>query len=290
MDISESVRRTLLAFQKSEITEYEVYARLARRLRSPENGALLTRISHDELRHYRMWRSHTGRDVKPRRWRIWMYYWIGRVLGLTFGIKLMERGEKEAQDHYEELRGVIPEIDVVIREENEHEMALVALIDEERLRYVGSIVLGLNDALVELTGALAGLTLALRNTRLIALSGLITGLAAALSMASSEYLSTKAEAKGAQPLRAALYTGTAYGVTVVLLILPYLVLTNYFVCLAWTLSAGLLVIAAFNYYVSVAQDQPFRRRFFEMAGVSLGVAALSFGVGYLVRILLGVEI
>jgi hypothetical protein len=26
------------------------------------------------------------------------------------------------------------------------------LIDEERLRYVGSIVLGLNDALVEFTG------------------------------------------------------------------------------------------------------------------------------------------
>ena len=42
-----------------------------------------------------------------------------------------------------------------------NESALLQLLDEEKLRYTGSIVLGLNDVLVELTGALAGLTLAL---------------------------------------------------------------------------------------------------------------------------------
>jgi VIT1/CCC1 family predicted Fe2+/Mn2+ transporter len=46
---------------------------------------------------------------------------------------------------------------------------------------------------VELTGALSGLTLAFRNTRLIAMAGLITGIAASLSMAGSEYLATKSE-------------------------------------------------------------------------------------------------
>ncbi|HPJ72903.1 MAG TPA: rubrerythrin family protein, partial [bacterium] len=41
--------------------------------------------------------------------------------------------------------------------------------------------------------------------------------------------------------------------------------------------------------LSVARDLPFLRRFLEMAGISLGVAAASFGVGYLVRALLGVD-
>ena len=96
--------------------------------------------------------------------------------------------------------------------------------------------LGVIGALIELTGALAGLTLALRNTQLIALTGSITGIAAALSMAASEYLSTKAEGGSQQPLKAAFYTGMTYVVTVVLLIAPYLLLPNYFVSLACTLS------------------------------------------------------
>jgi VIT1/CCC1 family predicted Fe2+/Mn2+ transporter len=155
---------------------------------------------------------------------------------------------------------------------------------------MGSIVLGLNDALVELTGALAGLTLALQNTKLIALTGLITGIAAALSMAASEYLSTKSEETEKHPVRASAYTGVAYVGTVLILILPYLILENFYLCLGCTLVAAVLIIGFFNYYISVAKDVPFGRRFLEMTGVSLGVAALSFLIGFVIRSFLGVEI
>jgi VIT1/CCC1 family predicted Fe2+/Mn2+ transporter len=167
------------------------------------------------------------------------------------------------------------------------------LLEEERLLYISSVVLGLNDALVELTGALAGLTLALQDTRLIALSGLITGIAAALSMGASEYLATKSSHDGEtnkNPFKASIYTGSAYIVTVFVLILPYLLLENFYLCLALTLTAAVVIVAIFNYYVSVAQDVSFKERFTEMAGLSLGVAALSFGVGYIVRALLGVDV
>ena len=177
-----------------------------------------------------------------------------------------------------------------MHEEDEHERALLTMIDEERLHYMGSVILGLSDALVELTGALAGLTLALRQTKLIAATGLITGIAAALSMGASEYLSTQTEDTAKHPVRASIYTGGAYIVTVFLLILPYLVLSNYYVCLACTLAAGILIIAFFNYYVSVAKDEPFKRRFLEMAGLSLGVATLSFFIGFVIRAFLGVEV
>jgi VIT1/CCC1 family predicted Fe2+/Mn2+ transporter len=109
-------------------------------------------------------------------------------------------------------------------------------------------------------------------------------------MAASEYLSTKTEGKGQHPLKAALYTGVAYVLTVVLLILPYLLLSNYYAALACTLATAIVIIALFNYYISVARDQPFGQRFLEMAGLSLSVAGLSFLVGYVLRKFVGVDV
>jgi VIT1/CCC1 family predicted Fe2+/Mn2+ transporter len=199
-------------------------------------------------------------------------------------------GEVNAQGDYEKMREVVPGAEAIIRDEIEHEEALLQLLDEEKLRYIGSIVLGLNDALVELTGALAGFTLALQNTKLIALTGSITGIAAALSMGASEYLSTKSEDTGNNPLKASIYTGVAYIITVFILILPYLVLENFYVCLSGTLAAAVAIIAFFNYYISIAKDMPFKRRFLEMAGLSFGVAAFSFFIGFVIRSFLGVDV
>lgn len=290
MDIGKELQEQLLVYQKNEITEHHIYKKLARTVKSSEDREILEKIADDELRHYQEWRTYTQKDVKPNRTKIWKYYFISRILGFTFGIKLMEKGEENAQDNYEQLRLTIQQAEAIIRDENEHENALIKLLDEERLRYMGSIVLGLNDALVELTGALAGFTFALQDTKLIALTGSITGIAAALSMGASEYLSTKSEETAKNPVKASIYTGGAYVVTVLLLILPYLILENFYVCLVFTLSTAVLIIAFFNYYISVAKDVPFKRRFFEMAGISLGVAALSFFIGFIIRSFLDIEI
>jgi len=296
VEISSELRDQLLCYQRNEITEHLIYARLAKAILSAENRRILERISQDELRHYHLWKKHTGQDVPPDRWGIFKYYWISRLFGFTFGVRLMEGGEQNAQRNYALLRDVLPEAEQIIREEQEHEQMLIGLLDEDLLRYVGSIVLGLNDALVELTGALAGLTLALQDTKLIALTGSITGIAASLSMGASEYLSTKTEVASGDgeivknPLRASLYTGVAYILTVVLLILPYLVWQNFYLCLGFTLVTAVMIIAVFNYYISVAKGVSFRSRFLEMAGLSLAVAALSFLVGFLLRTVWGIEV
>ena len=288
--LSAEMKKQLLGYQRSEITEHHIYRRLARIQKSPENRKILERIAEDEKRHYNQWKIYTGEDAQVDWSKVRRYYWITRIFGLTFGTKLMERGEVGAQKEYAGLPAEIDQAQTIAQEESDHENALLGMLDEERLRYIGSVVLGLNDALIELTGALAGLTLALQNTQLIALTGSITGIAAALSMAASEYLSTKAEGGSQQPLKAAFYTGMTYVVTVVLLIAPYLLLPNYFVSLACTLSAAVLIIALFNFYISVAMDQPFKKRFAEMAILSLGVAGLSFLLGLVLRVALGVEV
>ena len=290
MEITKEIRQQILTYQRTEITEHHTYKRLAGTIRSPENAKILDQIAEDELRHYHGWKKYSGQEVKPDWFRVWFYYLVSRIFGFTFGVKLMEKGEEAAQENYGQIAAVIPEAATFMHEEDIHEEQLIGMLDEERLQYAGSVVLGLNDALVELTGALAGLTLALQNVQLIALSGLITGIAASMSMAASEYLSTRSEKTNKRPVRAAVYTGIAYIITVTLLVLPYLFIPNYYLDLAIALTTAVIIIAVFNYYISVAKDEPFRARFLEMAGLSLGVAAFSFVIGYFIRQWLGVEI
>ena len=290
MQLSEDVLKRVLGFQRTEITEHHIYARLAKKVNSPENVRIMEKIAQDELRHYNEWKIYSQQEIQPDWSKVWWYYLISRIFGYTFGIKLMEQGEQDAQHNYAQIAATITDASRLQHEEEVHEEQLIGMLSEERLQYAGSVVLGLNDALVELTGALAGLTLALQNVKLIALSGLITGIAAAMSMAASEYLSTRSEDTDKHPVRAAIYTGIAYIGTVFLLILPYLLFENYYLDLAWALTTAVIIIAVFNYYISVAKGEPFRERFLEMAGLSLGVALFSFIVGYFIRIWLGIEI
>lgn len=291
MNLEAEHLKKLITFQKNELTEYQIYQRLARMVPNPANQEILRKIAAEELHHYRVYRKYTQRDVKANRFKIFFFTWCARLFGLTFSLKLMETGEKEAKENYQELSDRIPEVAQIITEEQEHEHQLLDLLEEESLNYVSSIVLGLNDALVELTGTLAGLTFALQNNRLTALSGLITGIAASFSMGASEYLSNKAGGgRPAEAFKSALYTWVAYLITVFALILPYLLSSNYSLSLALTLTIGVVIILVFNYYIAVAKDLPFWSRFLEMTVISLGVAGLSFVIGILLRVFLQVEI
>ncbi|NLM37548.1 MAG: rubrerythrin family protein [Firmicutes bacterium] len=281
----------LIAFQKNELTEYHIYQRLARMVPNATNQEILKKIAAEELHHYQVYHKYTQKEVKANRFKIFFFSWCARLFGLTFSLKLMEMGEKEAKENYQELSNRIPEIAQIISDEQEHEHKLLGLLEEESLNYVSSIVLGLNDALVELTGTLAGLTFALQNNRLTALSGLITGIAASFSMGASEYLSNKAgDGRPAEAFKSALYTWVAYLITVFALILPYLLSTNYSLSLVLTLTIGIVIILVFNYYIAVAKDLPFWSRFLEMTLISLGVAGLSFIIGLILRLFLQVEI
>ncbi|MBU7029364.1 MAG: VIT1/CCC1 transporter family protein [Theionarchaea archaeon] len=288
--LDKKTRNIILKAQKNEITEYFIYEKLSQSIKDPHNKKILKNISEDELRHYHFWKKYTNQDVTPDTLKMWKYYIISKLLGITFGIKLMERGEENAQIIYEKVSEVIPDAKAIQKDEDEHEKELIALLDEERLKYVGSIVLGLNDALVELLGALAGFTLTLQNTSIIGVVGLITGIAASFSMAASEYLSTKSEGHHPNPVKASVYTGSAYLITVLVLIFPYFIFKNYYVCLGVTIVNAVVIIFMFTFYVSVVKDISFRKRFLEMAFISLGIAALTFVIGFFVRMFLHIDI
>ena len=289
--LSPRAREIIIKMQQNEMTESAIYEKIAKFAKGEENKETLLRLAREERAHYEIWKKYTGAEMKPEKGKVLKFTMIARFLGFTFAVKLMEKGEGNAQEEYALLTDEVAESIHIRQQEEEHEHALLAMLDEERLRYVGSMVLGLNDALVELTGSLAGFTFALQNTRLIALSGLIIGISATFSMASSEFLAARSEGRS-DALKSCTYTGIAYLITVVLLILPYLLLgsSQYIAALICMLVIVVLIIAGFTFYTSVAQDQPFKSRFLEMALISIGVAVVSFVVGILAKNLLGVEV
>lgn len=289
--LSPAVKKRVLHMQQNELTEYHIYTKIAAYVTNAANKATLLKIANEEHRHYQIWGTFTKEQVKPVRWQIYWYTLLAVIFGYTFALKLMEGNENEAADNYEDIAAEIPAAQLIAEDEERHEQQLLSILDEERLQYVGSMVLGLNDALVELTGTLAGLTLALQNTKLIALSGLITGVSATLSMASSEFLSARSEGR-ADALKSCTYTGIAYCITVALLVLPYLLFddAHYLYALGTMLITVVAIILVFTYYISVAKDLDFKKRFWEMSLISLSVASIAFVIGLVVKDALGIDL
>mgnify|MGYP000844852623 CR=1 FL=1 len=289
--ISEGTKQTILKIQQKEVTEQAIYMNLSKRVKKQSDRELLQNISKEEGQHAKLWGEYTGKNPKPKSLKVLLYSLLSIVFGYTFVIKVMEKNEGISKETYNQLAKEVPIASKIYLDEQRHERALIDMLDEDRLQYVGSMVLGLNDALVELTGTLAGLSFAMQNNRLVALSGLITGISATLSMASSEYLSARSEGN-ADAKKSALYTGVMYIFAVILLVLPYILFPKdkYMAALITMLFIVVFIILAFTYYISVAKDLPFKKRFLEMATISISVAVLSFVIGIFVKQFLGIDI
>lgn len=232
--LTPAVHQRILRMQRDEVTGSILYTYIAKRQKEASNKAALLEIAAQERNHYEVWKGYTGRAIRPSSLKLAFFKLLSRLAGDTFTIKLLEKGEDFSIEDLRAIEAEISEAPAIIAEEEEHENRLMAMVDEERLHYVGAMVLGLNDALVELTGTIAGLTFALANTRLVALSAIITGASATLSMAASNYLAERASGN-ANALKSSVYTGMAYLVTVALMVLPFLLLPNNLPPLRWGL-------------------------------------------------------
>jgi len=279
--------------RKAQIDEEQgaiLYGFMAKKEKNEENKKILMQMSKDEKKHAQVWKNITKKNLKPSKLSILKFKILTIVMGITFVIKTMQKKENLAQNGYEKMMEELPEAAKMLEDERRHEKELYNMIDEERLNYIGAMVLGLNDALVELTGAIAGVTFALANTKLVALTGIVTGISATFSMAASNYLAERAD-NNPKALKSSIYTGMAYLITVALLVLPYLLLpaSMYIIAFAIMIATVIFIIMFFNYYISVAKEEPFLKNFATMAAISLSVAVISYIIGILAKKLLGIE-
>lgn len=149
---------------------------------------------------------------------------------------------------------------------------------KEKHTYSGSIVLGTHDALVSLTGLIAGLTFTFTNRISIILSAIIASVAAGLSMAASSYLAEKTTNKN-NAILAGFFTGIAYLVTCILLIAPYIFVSNTEKAFFITIIIAVLIILMCNYCISWMTNRPFWKNTIEMLVICATVSILAFLIG-----------
>jgi len=142
--------------------------------------------------------------------------------------------------------------------------------------YTGSIILGMHDAIVSLTGMIAGLSFAFTNSNVIILSCIISSITASLSMGAANYLAVKATNKK-HAIRAAICTCVAYMITCVILILPFLVFKNRLMAVLSVFVLSVLIIYFFN-FIFFGNDR-FYKHFYEMLTICFAVSLVAFLIG-----------
>lgn len=264
---------------------------LAGRLTASGPHVLLDRLAFHCGQRLIVLEQHMEGQLPPRRFSVLLALGLLRILFSGLALRIMERRLRRQSRRYSALEKEFALMPGAVAAVNADADSLADFLgDNDADTFMSAVVLGLNDALVEMTGALAGFTMVLQNNRLIMLAGFTTGIAATLSMAASEFFSQKALPGGGRPLLAAAYTGIAYVVTVLLLLLPYMLISEATAALAACMVIAGLIILCFTWVDSLLRGTSFWRGFFQMAGISFGVALTIFVLSWLVRTWLGIEI
>ncbi len=277
--------------QQNELDDFTIYSMLSKSDKNGANQIIFQKIAEEEKRHYLYLKTYTNQEQRPRPHVVFFYLLLSKIVGISFTLKFLEKREEGAKAFYQKLIAIDPKAEGIFEQEMHHEIELIDMLHDKKLLYAGAIVLGMNDALVELTGTLSGIALAFDRSIVVGVTGLIMGIAAALSMAGSAYLESKENiGDEVKPLTYALYTGISYILTTALLVAPFFIVNQISVAIIWMFIGAILTIFLYNFYISVAKDLSFWLRVREMSYITFGVALISFGIGYVVKHYFGIEI
>ena len=284
------MEKVFISNAANELTEHIVYHKLALMEKNLENRTALERLSAQEKTHYEFWQSllpeAEAKKIRPRGYTVWGTPFLRTVLGVTFITKFLETHEKNSAQSYQNMIGSIPASHherflQIIEDEKSHERALIAQLKEKRLDYIGFIVLGLADAIVEITGVHAGFLGVTGSTLIAGVAGIIVGFSAAISMGSASYLQAKQNI-GKSAVLSGFLTWASYFCSVVLLALPYFLIRMMIPAFITSTSVGILLVAGFTFYGAIAFDRKFWREFVETVGLMLGTALATFLLGLIV--------
>jgi VIT1/CCC1 family predicted Fe2+/Mn2+ transporter len=298
--ISETSSRTLSDVAnesaKDELTDYTVYTRLSSAIPAskPKLKEALSKLAEAERRHYDFWKKYSSRDVKPSSSKVTFVLFLKWIFGLTFVVKYLERHEAVVIARYKSLSGSIPESDKpvfeqMLRDEEEHEDLFMQEMQGGYVIYISFIILGLADALVEISGIHAGSLGIYKSTELAGLAGVIAGAAASIAMASAAFAQAKQGFQGSAS-KSAVYTGVSYFITAVILATPYFLTRVMLTALAGSLSLAVILVAFTSYYSAVISGKAFRRDFFEIAGIMFGATIALYALGSFISIVFGITV
>jgi VIT1/CCC1 family predicted Fe2+/Mn2+ transporter len=280
-----------------EYNDYAVYKRLAG-YRTPKDSKLslaLNRLAQTEYGHYEFWKKFIP-DFQPKlnTWKVNLILLLRTIFGVTFAVRYLERHESVVIDYYNSIANLIPQEDkqffeTMLSDEQEHEKQFSEEVESSAVRYISFVVLGLADALVEITGIHAGSLGIYNSTQLAGLAGIIAGAAASLAMASAAFAQAKQGFSGSARL-SAVYTGVSYFVTAVILASPYFLTRIMAEALSASLVLAVIIVALTTLYSSIISDKPFRRDFIEILSIMFGTTLVLYVLGYVIRVTVGITI
>jgi VIT1/CCC1 family predicted Fe2+/Mn2+ transporter len=195
----------------------------------------------------------------------------------------MERNEKRVIEEYKKLLNRLEgetkqKLELIIKDEIEHENFWMNQIKDETTRYLGFIILGLADAIIEITGVHAGFLGVTASTIIAGIAGLVVGVSASLAMASAAYLQAK-QSEGSNPRISAIYTGIFYILAAAALAAPYFMTHDMLLAFSSSLIIAIMLIGFFNFYSSVIFERKFAKEFLTSTIIILVTAAAAFIVG-----------
>lgn len=278
-----------------EYTDYLVYKHLSesKRTKSPKIRDILAKLSDAEKRHFEFWSKYIeGPKPKENKLTIFVTLFLRYLFGITFAIKFLENHEDKVVKKYKSVAHMIPEVDrpdfdAMLKDEEEHEDEFVKQSEGSAVKYISFIVLGLADAIVEISGIHAGSLGIYTSTELTGLAGIVAGASASIAMASAAYAQAKQGFQGSASVSAA-FTGVSYFVNAIVLATPYFLTKVMSVAIGTSLTLAIFIIAFISYYNSIMSKSSFVRDFTEMAGIVLGASGGLFLFGLAIKSLLGI--
>ncbi len=286
---------------KDEYGDYIIYQALAkshRNRRRPQRQRLadiFQKLSETEYRHYQFWKKYSpNSEAHVSKLKLYGIILLEKILGATFAVKFLERHEKATIKEYENITKYIPpddksEFEEMLKDEKEHETSLAKQVQSGFVIYMSFVVLGLADAIVEISGIHAGSLGVYSSTELTGLAGIIAGAAASMAMASAAYAQAKQGFQGS-PGFSALMTGVSYFVSAILLASPYFLTKHAILAMSVSLSIAVVILAFTNFYNSIITSANFLRDFLELAGIMFGATIILFIFGQVIRHAFGITI
>jgi VIT1/CCC1 family predicted Fe2+/Mn2+ transporter len=297
-----ALREVATVAARSEYVDSQIFRHLAnthksrKREHARELAVVFDELSETEYQHYQFWRKFSPSAVESKvgRLRLGEVVLIEAVLGAAFAIKFLQRHEKSTLEKYRSVENLIPEEDTrtfrkILKDEAEHEKMLAEQVPSTVLRYMSFIVLGLADAIVEISGIHAGSLGVYNSTELTGLAGIVAGAAASISMASAAFAQAKQGFQGSAKI-SAMATGLSYFANAVLLAAPYFLISKPALAMGASLTAALGVLVFTSYYNSIISGADFRRDLAELAGTMFGASVALLLLGEAIRMYFGIAI
>lgn len=202
-------------FYQDEIKDHDTYNALAERERNPELRAVLKRIAGIELTHSKFWhgllerRSAAVPQARVGGMRLAVLRALQRFISSAFLVSALELGESGAfQKYLQCLRHADlsererDQLRAIVLDEIEHEMTFRRESSKLGMSNVRDYVLGMNDGLVEILGVVTGLSAVYAgNPLVVGLSGVVVGVAGAMSMGIGAFVSVRSQRQVNQALR-----------------------------------------------------------------------------------------